>query len=237
MAASTERPGVLIISLSVQDEAFHHTYDRLIRGLIHSSNVCRVKCAAGVRLSLADSSPKVIIATDHGLTEPDNAESLAKVVSYVRNGGLLIFGLDFPDLVDIDAFNQLFTQEFGLPWKRGDYHRADFQVNPNCTLPTGATRDLLPQPYSMKAVHIANAHPHEKILLPVLGGISPSRVFPQALTGQEQAAVVCAKVGSGFVAYVGDVNNEDQSNDVILALCGCDTRHEVENEARYELSG
>jgi hypothetical protein len=217
--ASTELPEILLLGLSFQD-AFDKTYAPLIRGLVKSSQLKRIKSAPSALLHLEVNNPKVIIVTDQGLTEPDNAAVLAKVLSYVQSGGLVIIGLHFPDFVDIDAFNKLFTQDFGLPWKRGDYHLADFQFNPNCTLPTSAARDLLPPPYTMKVVHIANARPHEKIFVPVPGGTTLSHVFPPGPTGQEQAAVVCAKMGSGFLAYVGDVNAEDESNDVILSLCG-----------------
>jgi hypothetical protein len=35
-----------------------------------------------------------------------------------------------------------------------------------------------------------------------------------------RAAVVAAKVGLGYLAYVGDVNGEQGSDEVFLALCG-----------------
>jgi hypothetical protein len=58
----------------------------------------------------------------------------------------------------------------------------------------------------MKALHVKNALPREKIIVPV--------------DTSSQAAVAGAKVGEGFVVYAGDVNSEESSDRVILSLCG-----------------
>jgi hypothetical protein len=59
----------------------------------------------------------------------------------------------------------------------------------------------------MKAVHVAHVRADEKILI----GVS---------SWSEEAGVAATQVGSGCLAYVGDVNAEAESNKVILALCG-----------------
>jgi hypothetical protein len=104
--------------------------------------------------------------------------------------------------------------------KHGDYHRTTFQANPSCNLPTSVVKDGFPSAYSMKVLHVQNARQHEKIFVPVPGGTTQSRVFPPNHVDEAQAAVVGAKIGDGFLAYVGDVNGEEGSDKVILALCG-----------------
>ena len=86
------------------------------------------------------------------------------------------------------------------------------QINPTCSLPTGVASELLPAPYSMKVLHIKNARPHEKIFIPMDNGMTLS---------QTQAAVVGAKIGNGYLVYVGDVNPEEGTDKIIQSLLGC----------------
>jgi hypothetical protein len=43
---------------------------------------------------------------------------------------------------------------------------------------------------------------------------------PPEYVNQAQAAVVGAQVGNGYLVYVGDVNAEEGSNNIILSLLG-----------------
>jgi hypothetical protein len=72
----------------------------------------------------------------------------------------------------------------------------------------------------MKVLHVKNARPEEKIFIPVPEAMTQSHVFPPSYVDQTQSAVVGAKVGDGYVAYIGDVNGDQGSNKVILSLCG-----------------
>jgi hypothetical protein len=48
-----------------------------------------------------------------------------------------------------------------------------------------------------------------------------SMVFaPRSAYEADQAQVVLATVGSGKLGYIGDVNNETESQRVVLAMCG-----------------
>ncbi|PQE29231.1 transcription factor Rba50 protein [Rutstroemia sp. NJR-2017a BBW] len=60
----------------------------------------------------------------------------------------------------------------------------------------------------------------EKIFIPVPDAQSQSHVFAPAFVDQTQAAVVGATVGDGYLAYIGDVNAEAESNRVLISLCG-----------------
>ena len=72
----------------------------------------------------------------------------------------------------------------------------------------------------MKVLHVKDARPHEKVFVPIPNAQTQSHVFPPGHVDQSQAAVVCGKVGNGFLAYIGDVNGETGSKSVVLALCG-----------------
>lgn len=217
--ASANRPDILLLCLAYKD-FLDESYASLIDKLADSANVKRAKSAAGAIRYLAENSPKAIIITDEGITEKENEAALQKVHSYIRNGGLAIIGLHFPNFTQMDRFDYLFGRVFNLPWRHGDYHRTTFQVNPSCTLPNGVGLSSMPEPYSMKVLHIKNARPHEKILVPVSDAMTQSHVFPPSYVDQTQAATTGTKIGDGYLVYCGDVNAEVGSDHAILALCG-----------------
>ena len=72
----------------------------------------------------------------------------------------------------------------------------------------------------MKALHARNARTYEKIYVPISDATPQSHVFPPSHVDQAQAAVVGARIGGGYLIYVGDVNGEEESDRVILALGG-----------------
>ncbi|KAA8641980.1 hypothetical protein EYZ11_004260 [Aspergillus tanneri] len=106
----------------------------------------------------------------------------------------------------MNDFTKLFKKSFGLPWKNGGYHQTTFTFNPS--------------PYSMKVLHIKDSRPNEKFFVSVPKAKVASLVFGPSSVDESQTAVVGAKIGSGFLVYVGDVNPEEGSNKVILTLYG-----------------
>ncbi|GKZ57324.1 hypothetical protein AnigIFM49718_002634 [Aspergillus niger] len=146
-------------------------------------------------------------------------EVLAKIKAYIENGGLVIAGLHFPNFSPKDKFRRFF-RSFGLPWSDGDYHRTTFQLNPSGLLPERIEASSLPEPYSMKVLHIKDAGSQEKLYVPIEGALTQSHVFPPMRVDETQAAVVGARLGRGYLYYCGDVNWEDGSNQLMLSLCG-----------------
>lgn len=219
--ASAQRPDILLVSLA-NKSFFDESYSSLIDSLSSCAQLKRGLTADGVTRYLATNSPKVILVTDEGLTLAENSAVLDRVVSYIRNGGFVIVGLHVPNFAKYNDIDKFFGEGFGLPWKSGDYTSGTFQFNPSCSLPTGAASNSFPAPHDMKVLHIRNAKPHEKILIPTLyhdNGIE-SLDFPPEYVDQTQAAVVGTRVGDGYIVYHGDVNPGKESSDVILRLCG-----------------
>ena len=217
--ASAHRPEIVLLSLAHQS-FFDEMYSSLIDTFHRSVDLKRAKTASGAIRYLATNRPKVIIITDEGLTKAKNSEVLDQVIAYLRNGGLVIVGFHFTCFTPMDVFDEFFSEGFGLPWKHGDYHRTTFQFNSLCSLPTDVASNSFPEPYSMKVLHVKDAEPHEKIFVPTTNARTQSHVFPPEYVDQTQAAVVGTRVGDGYMAYVGDVNGETGSDDVILRLCG-----------------
>lgn len=216
--SSTNKPEILLLSLSYID-FFDETYASLLNRLLEVFHVKRVKNATAALRELSNSTFKVIIITDEGLTEPANREVLAKVKTYIEGGGLAIVGLHFPNFITLDRMDGFF-KEFDLPWKRGDYRRTIFQFVPSSIFPTSLNLASVPEPYSMKVVHIANARTQEKIFVPTPGALTQIRVFPPGHVDESQAAVTGARIGRGDLVYCGDINGEAESTVLIMALCG-----------------
>ncbi|KAL3417694.1 hypothetical protein PVAG01_10704 [Phlyctema vagabunda] len=216
---SSEHPQILLLSLAFRS-FFDETYSSLIDVLGQSARLQRAKTSAGALHYLEANNPRAIIASDEGLTEHANVAVLEKVKAYVQSGGLVIFGLHFPSFTSPTVFDEFFDERFDVPWKSGDYHRTYFAFNPSCKLPTAVERDRFPGQYSMKALHVENAREHEKIFVPVHGALTLSSVFPSTPVDETQAALVGTEVGAGFLVYAGDVNAEEGSDRVIMALCG-----------------
>ncbi|KAE8355426.1 hypothetical protein BDV28DRAFT_146100 [Aspergillus coremiiformis] len=212
-------PEILLLCLAYRD-FLDELYSPLFDKLSDSANVKRAKTTRGALRYLEQNSPSAIIVTDEGLTQQRHREVLERVVTYTRNGGLVIVGLHFTSFTERDVFNRFFNHGFGLPWERGDYHRTDFEFNASCVLPRGTMTSSLPGPCNMKTLHVKNVQPHEKIFGPVRNARTQSHVFPPEPVDSAQAAVAGASVGNGYLVYCGDVNGEDGSNRIILSLCG-----------------
>jgi hypothetical protein len=216
---SSQSSEVFLLSLAFQS-FFDSQYAALVDKLHKVTRIKRATKADAAIRYLEANDPKVIIITDEGLTGPQHKEVHQKVLSYIQNGGLVIVGLHFTVFTTQEAFDYFFNEGFNLPWRRGDYHRTTFQFNRTCTLPASVAKYSIPPPYSMKVLHVKDARPDEKVFLPLSGAMTESNVFPAAHVDEAQAAVAATKIGAGFLFYVGDVNGEEESDKLILALCG-----------------
>lgn len=214
-----ERPEVLLLSLAYQsayDELFQSLFDKLH----HFAQVLHIKTKQQAYEYLDSKTPRSILISDEALTKPKHQKVLDKVLFYARCGGVVVVGVHFPSFTTLEAFDKFFGEEgFGLPWRRGDYHRASFRFNSSCVLTTDVEPSLFPAPYSMKVLHVQNARAHEKIFVPVADAVTQSHVLSPERVDQTQAAVVGARFGAGHVFYIGDVNLEEESRKIILLLC------------------
>ncbi|RAK98519.1 uncharacterized protein BO80DRAFT_466950 [Aspergillus ibericus CBS 121593] len=210
-------PGILLLCLTHED-SLKDTYAPLLKRLDELAPLQRAKTVEEA-IRWLEAKPMAVIVTDGGVTLPANRPALEKLRSYVRGGGLAIFGLLFPSLTPLNRFNGFFRRNFNLPWESGDNNRCDFDYNDMCYLPTGTVSDSLPRSYSMKALQIKDARSYEKIFISVRDFVTDTLSSPGELIDRAQAAVVGGRMGHGYVVYLGDVNQEKESDEVILTLC------------------
>lgn len=187
------------------------------------AHVRSAKTPTAALQAISETNFKAIILADEALAAYPNRENKqvrAKIKTYVENGGLAIVGLHFTSFTRMDSFNRFF-KAFGLPWVRGDYHRTTFELVSSAELPGGTVRSALPEPYSMKALHVKDARVQERMYIAAeVDSMTENRIFAPEYVDRTQAAVAAANLGQGYLVYCGSVNSERESSRLILALCG-----------------
>ncbi|PYH89367.1 hypothetical protein BO71DRAFT_403123 [Aspergillus ellipticus CBS 707.79] len=147
---------------------------------------------------------------------------VAKALSvYVLCDGRLIVGLAASERVFSGWFDEFFREGFNVHWSRGDHCMTEYKLKDDVVLPSGVDPALVRPRFTMHAVLVKNAQPHEKIYVPVPG--ARDWRFPgdeDKPVDESQAAAVWAPMGRGFVAYCGDLHVDEYAVDLILALCG-----------------
>ncbi|KUJ09770.1 uncharacterized protein LY89DRAFT_276931 [Mollisia scopiformis] len=158
-------------------------------------------------------TPSVVLITDHGIHKEENEEILQRIVSYVRAGGTVVVGFFFPYNTNADQF-EAFFEAFGLAWTMGAYTRAECWPNVGCNIENRAVFGNMPSNYHTKAVYVHGAKADEKIY------VDPFDLPPDS--DRTEAIVARAKVGQGWLVYMGDVYFGEEFQDILLKLCGID---------------
>jgi hypothetical protein len=180
------------------------------------------------RLHKRGNRPRVVLCGGE-LQPRHHPRLIARLVNFVRKGGgTAIFALSFPSTMPMPEFDRLFA-EFGLSgWEHGSYHRTTHKLRTISAPPDSPLGEILNRggnhlanAYSMKALHVARPGEFEAIYSPTDESRIESLVFsPKKVEALNEAAVAFAKVGRGWVGYVGDVNFEAETHTVILAMLG-----------------
>ncbi|KAJ5029793.1 hypothetical protein J3E73DRAFT_379654 [Bipolaris maydis] len=213
-AAAPDDPRILLVSLDTASP-----FDQLYQGLLGKLNTVaaldRATKPESVLQGLADQPPQAVLVTDSGIVQ--HRAVYAKLLDYVRGGGRLVFMGNFSTMTTTKDIDRLF-QEAGLPWTHGAYQRTT--VHRNDTEDT-SSHTSLPPSYSQKAVFLAGVPDKDAWYLPKDSSHTESHVFyPVPITDQEQTPIALTNIGKGKLGYVGDVNGEEGSDAVVLAMCG-----------------
>ncbi|KAL8746867.1 MAG: hypothetical protein Q9184_007687 [Pyrenodesmia sp. 2 TL-2023] len=113
---------------------------------------------------------------------------------------------------------------FGLPWKYGDYHRTTFYLSQRMKNVIGQDRAAsLLREYSMKANHLKKVPERSRVYVPLEQSQTQSAVFPPSSVDQGQTPAAFHKYGEGWVGFIGDVNNEQGSQALLMAMLAAKT--------------
>ncbi|KAI8623570.1 hypothetical protein F5Y19DRAFT_468400 [Xylariaceae sp. FL1651] len=195
----TGEPRVLCLCLDWEN-MFNDTYASLISKITTTAQMDRATTEKAALAMLTQSPPPPVIFVADG-----GAACLMKVwervIDCLRGGSTVVLAACFSSFVNQGQFNRCFAK-IGLPWKRGGYHRTDVSLHPGVV--GDSLKNRLLSTYSQKGLYVE--------------GVARSDVWYAGDRGE--VAVAFTKVGNGKLGYVGDVNGEDGSEAVVLAMLG-----------------
>jgi len=210
----SNKPRVLQLSLD-DPSAFEDVHERLLGMLKSTASLERALEPKSALQILAGQPPQVVLVADGGIA--DHTDVLAKLLEYARGGGVLIFMGAFSSFVTMDDLDRI-LKETGLSWTRGRYFRTTVHRNDT---EQRLLHNLLPTHYSQKAIFLENVPAIDAWYLPDESSNTESYVFPnEPVQNLKQTPVAFTSIGNGKLGYVGDVNGEEGSDAVILAMCG-----------------
>ncbi|KAL2888495.1 triacylglycerol lipase [Ceratocystis lukuohia] len=213
-----EKPRIALISLNSQSY-FDDMYGSLLGQLRSKASLQQIKQADSA-IKLLSEQPRLsaAIITDEALTETKNSHVYEAVLQYVRQGGTAVIMGHFSSYVRPLEMKPFFMKA-GLPWEAGSYYRTTHFLNRDVV--TGDLATKLPPQYSQKALFVKNVESAHALYQTSDDSVVESRVFaPRSAKVVGEAAVAFADIGCGKLGYLGDVNAEEESDAVILAMCG-----------------
>jgi hypothetical protein len=218
MAAATQaKPHILLISIDLQPW-FDEMYASLINEISENAAIKRAQKPAAAIRALSQDTPKAVLLTDAALTTRKHTKVWDAVLEYVRGGGTAICMGTFTSFVKPLNIKPFF-QRAGLPWERGNYERTTVALDKN-HVPSDYW-PFIPEAYSQKAVFLKNVDDAAAWYHPNDDSVIESLVYaPTKVSNPHEVPVALAKVGEGKLGYVGDVNAEEGSRAVVLAMCG-----------------
>jgi hypothetical protein len=137
---------------------------------------------------------------------------------FIQRGGTLLCCGQFSSCITPSKAGDFF-ERMGFPWKFGSYCRTEDQLNRTRTT---ALFSNLPEIFSNKATRLTNVAFNDIMYFPADGAVVQSNVFsPTSMKGCEEASVALGKPpgGKGYLGYFGDVNDEEESAEVVMRIC------------------
>ena len=212
-------PQILLLLLA-QHELFDNMYGQLCSEISTKFSTVRKNTVDDAYTFLSSTKPSAVLVADGGVALKRNTHLQRSLVRYAKAGGTVIFGCLFSSFVTPPDLGHLFNK-FELQWKSGDYHRTTFALN-DAVKPVFGEQiyKKLEKSYSMKSLHLQYTPSTAKVYVPTESSRVESRVFPPGAVEQLQTPAVFHKYGQGFLGYIGDVNNEEGSQALLLAMLG-----------------
>ncbi|KAF2963868.1 hypothetical protein GQX73_g9699 [Xylaria multiplex] len=201
-AASARSPGEpRILCLCLEYESlFNDIYASLISKIAAKAKMDRATTQkAALDMLTQNPPPSVIFITDAGAAHV--MKVWERIIDCLRGGSTVVLAASFSSFLNEGQFNRCFGK-IGLPWKRGGYYRTNVSLRPG-VVDDHLKKRLVPT-YSQKALYVE--------------GVARSDVWYAG--ERDEVAVAFTKVGNGMLGYVGDVNGEDGSEAVVLAMLG-----------------
>lgn len=211
------REWILIVSFMLGSAcSFDESHTELLDDLKTEFNIQTINDPHLVVTLLKDpperqsSLPKAVFVVDKALLLPSNHFVWNTILGYVRNGGLCITMGHFALCKETD---NSFFRKAGLSWGLGRCDRVILTLNQ-----VNARRFMdgcLPNIFDMHGTTLTNVdldHRLYNVVKPLSNNFNSNF--------SDESTVAMARVGHGWLAYVGDENIGSGSRQVIDAMCG-----------------
>ncbi|GAA6057710.1 hypothetical protein JCM3770_002656 [Rhodotorula araucariae] len=170
--------------------------------------------------------PSAILCSTSDLAKDKYADLRTALRVFAEKGGRLVLGGPIANHIPYGGISE-FLASFGVAWKTAGYHRTTHYLNPAHPLFAGLSGDwiaraALPSSYSCKAVVLKGVPASDMLFRSTdeSGVESLSMALGGGQVDSDEVAVAAGKVGTGWVAWVGDVNQEQGSTQATLFLLG-----------------
>lgn len=196
---------------------FMKTFGKQFEQLERKTKVEVVTQRSILEKRLSSGSIRGVYIADGGILSHENSSVLLPLLaSYVKAGGTVLAGGLFPISMNIPN-SKAFFSAFGLTWEMGWYGRAVYEVVATSEL--GKKNPELADVYGMKAVHLKGINLDVPVYIRLPDEDDTDEDSERA-NDPFDAPAVRARVGKGSVGYIGDVNGEDDTASVVLAMFG-----------------
>ncbi|PMD60059.1 uncharacterized protein K444DRAFT_528898, partial [Hyaloscypha bicolor E] len=171
-----------------------------------------------------------VLVTDPGIVKSRNVAVSQKLANYVRNGGTLVLGGLFSAQIRPNDLGRYMREKWDLPWEAGSYYRTTIFLNR--AVVNRPTSGLLSS-YSHKAVFLKHVDPNMAWYVATDRSVIESLV-PLPGPGIEllETSTAFARLGNGWIGYVGDVNGEEGTTAVVLEMLGLTSSYLTSTEAQ-----
>jgi hypothetical protein len=210
-------PNIVVLSL-LKDHNLYDLFAQLLDTIRSVATVHFVESKSAFRSALKTTKPSAVLAIDAAISKEDNLDILQQLIQFTTAGGTVVCCCNFSNGLNYRTAAEYFSQ-WRLPWDAGSYFRTTVHLNPLRSVP-GLSFDGLSASYSVKSLALTHVRPENAVYNPSSTSLIESHVFAADEFPVDPAETPCAygAVGRGHFGYVGDVNNEEDSTRVVLAM-------------------
>ncbi|KAG5641145.1 hypothetical protein DXG03_005884 [Asterophora parasitica] len=206
-----------ILLLALEGDVIESYKQPIVAAIKAKSQVKIASSAKDALTHLASSDLDGVFVVNGGITKRQYSDLVTKLVAYVKSGGIVLIGGSFSTFVKPKDMGAFFENSWGVNWKPGSYHRTTFFLNPSHDL--AKANPCLPDSISMKALHVKSIMPEVMVYRPTAESRVESAVFtPKPVPTLAESPAVQARVGLGYLNYIGDVNWDVETSKLVLAM-------------------
>ncbi|KAJ4494355.1 hypothetical protein C8R41DRAFT_829828 [Lentinula lateritia] len=209
------RPNILVLGLMNEDylsDLFSPLMSSM-RAVATVKSVTRIKEAKAILSS--NTPPTAVLSIDAAPTQSKYRSLNEQLVRYARAGGVVVFGCNFSNHFSFDTAERFF-RAWGVPWELGHYHRTTVYLNADGV--QGMDLTGLESSYSVKALNLTQVLPTSAVYSPSQDSRTQSHVFAATSVDTSQTPAAYSAIGDGYLGYTGDVNAEEPTTKVIMAM-------------------